>query len=452
MSPMMKRERSFIILLVLGVALGAYIYFVERHRPASDAPENTPKVFEDVDASRIEELLVVAAERTRLRKSDGNWQIVEPITADADDGEASSLTSSLANLDRLEIVEEHPSDLAQFGLDPPKGEVAFRTEGATDLQRLLLGNRAPTGSGMYAKLPDQPQLLLIPAYIETTFSKSTFDLRDKAVLKFERDQVEGLELASAAGTIRLNRAAGDWRIVEPLGVRADFSTAENLMGRLASAQMRAVLSGDAPSPGELRKYGLDRPSITATVLAGHTRAVLEIGAKDAEGNHYARDPSRPLVFTVEPALVSEVDKPVGQFRRKDVFDFRSFNASRLEITREGQTVVFERQKPTGEEGATSAAGWRQTAPAEKEIETAKMDSLLSALSNVRTETWPTGPAQPGASPLVVAVAFDEDRQERVTFWRAGEDVRVARTDEPGAAVISTPDYENIVRALDDVLK
>jgi hypothetical protein len=442
-----------VILLVLGVALGAYIYFVERHRPAADTPEATPKVFDGVEASQIEELLVVGEERTRLRKNEGRWQVVEPLTVDADEGEATSLASSLATLDRLEIVDENPPTLAEFGLDPPRGEVGFRAEGSTELKRLLLGNRAPTGTGMYAKLPDQPQLLLIPAHVETTFSRSTFELRDKTVLKFEREQVDEMAIASTNGRIRLTRSSGEWRIAEPLEVRADFGTAEGLVGRLATAQMRSVVTSEAADAAALRKFGLDRPALTVAVGTGSSRATLQMGGEAGDGNRYGRDTSRPLVFTVEATLAAELEKPVAQFRRKDVFEFRPFNANRLEITREGQKLVFEKREAGGE-GTASADGWRQTAPTERDIEAAKMDTLLSALSNVRAESWTEGPAQPGAgqSPLVVSLTFDKDRQERLTFWRAGEDAQVARADEPGAAIISTPDYENIVRALDDALK
>lgn len=382
----MRRERSFLILLVLAVALGAYIYFVERKRPPSDAPEETPKVFEEVEASKIEELLVVSDERTRLKKADGRWQIVEPIAVDADEGEASSLASSLATLDRLEIIDENPSDLTEFGLDPPQGEVAFRTEGSSELTRLLLGNRAPTGSGMYAKRPDEPRLLLIPAYVDTTFRRSTFELRDKSVLKIERDQVDGLELMAGNRAIKLSRASGDWRLTEPVAARADFGAAEGIAGRLATARMQSVISSDASDAATLRKHGLDRPAVTVNVLAGSSRATLEVGGVAGDGARYARDTARPLIFTVEESLVTELEKPVAEFRRKDPFEFRPFNARRLEIARDGETLAFEKREEDGE-GDAGATAWRQTAPSERDVDVAKIDALLSALSNMRADSW-----------------------------------------------------------------
>ena len=64
----MRRERSFLILLVLGIALGAYIYFVERKRPAGDEPEQKPKVFENVQEADVEEMVVTSGgDTTRLK-------------------------------------------------------------------------------------------------------------------------------------------------------------------------------------------------------------------------------------------------------------------------------------------------------------------------------------------------------------------------------------------------
>ena len=42
--------------------------------------------------------------------------------------------------------------------------------------------------------------------------------------------------------------------------------------------------------------------------AGSTRATLAIGKADDSGNLYARDLSRPMVVTVEAALINDLKK------------------------------------------------------------------------------------------------------------------------------------------------
>ena len=72
----MQRGRSFLILIVVALALGAYIYFVESKRDPL-ATEAKGKVF-TLEPGTLEEIEVKAdsAEVTRIRKEGGEWQIV----------------------------------------------------------------------------------------------------------------------------------------------------------------------------------------------------------------------------------------------------------------------------------------------------------------------------------------------------------------------------------------
>jgi urease beta subunit len=449
----MRRERSFLILLVIGIAFGAYVYFVERKRPAGDEPEKKPKVFENVQESEIEEMLVTSGgSTTRLKKIGGKWQIVEPISSDADMEQVNNLLGNFATLERDEVVDETPSDVKRFGLSPARADVAFRKQGSKEMRHLLVGNKAPTAGEIYAQVQGEKRVILISGFMESVFVRSTFDLRDKTVLKFDRDKADALELQPATGgAVRLSRGANEWRIAAPLQVRADFGTAEAIVGHLATAQMRSLVSSDASTADALKQYGLDRPAITATVGSGSARASLQIGAAAKEGTFYARDTSRPLVFTVDSSLVDDLKKPAPDFRRKDVFDFRPFNATHLEIAQGGTTYTFDKEKKTDPKSPTTDV-WRQKSPARREIDIQKMDSFLSGFSNLRAESWAEAGAA-GSSALSFAVTFDDGRkQERVSFARQGADVFATRADEPGAAKVSATDYETAARALDAVIK
>ena len=451
----MRRERSFLILVVLGIALGAYIYFVERKRPAADQPEEKPKVFENVQAAKIEEIVVsTGTDKTRLKKTGQKWQIVEPVVSDADEGEINNLTSNLAEVTREEVVDEAPASVKPFGLDPPRSDVAFRLQGSGAARHLLIGSKAPTGAGTYAKLPGDKRVFLISGFLDAVFVRTTFDLRDKTILKFERDKIDALEIVTADHTVKLAHAPSEWHLTEPLQVRADFSVPENLIGRLGTAQMKSLVSAHATDPAALKPFGLDHPAITATVVSGSARAALLVGSPGPDGSYYAKDASRPLVFAVESTLVDDLKKPPADYRRKDIFEFRPFNATRVEITRNGQTAVFDRVKNTDPKAPTTQK-WRQTAPASRDVDLQKMDAVLSGFSNLRAESWLDKPAAPSPSGMAIAfvVKYDDGKkEERLSFVKAGGDVHVSRADEPGAAKIATTDYDAAVRALDDVLK
>ncbi|MPY89324.1 MAG: DUF4340 domain-containing protein, partial [Luteitalea sp.] len=125
----MSRGRSFLILLVIGISLGAYIYFVERKRPPAEEreAEQLEQVFPDLDAAKVTHLTVKTASgaTTTLEKEGATWQIVSPIKAGAADSEVSSITSNLSTLEIQRVVVEKPTDVAQFGLAEPRVEVTF---------------------------------------------------------------------------------------------------------------------------------------------------------------------------------------------------------------------------------------------------------------------------------------------------------------------------------------
>jgi hypothetical protein len=442
----MRGVRSTLVLLVILVGIFAYIYFVESKKEPGADTEKRPKVF-SLDASKIDELEVKlsSGQQTVLKRSDGAWQMVQPMPAHADEGEVSGITSNLASLESQRVVDESPSDLKQYGLAEPRVDVGFKAAGDKDFRHLYIGDKTATGGDLYAKLPNQKKVFLISGYLDSTFSRTPFDLRDKTILKFDRDKVDTIDVQTDSGTVEFVKAGGDWTITKPQQVRADYAAVEGLIGRLQTAQMKSIR---APEATEFRQYGLDKPQLTAILGAGSARATLEMGDKAEDGSIYARDASRPTVFTVEASLLDDLKKPADDYRRKDIFEFRSFNADSIEITRGNETLAFEKVKG---QGSTPSDKWRQVKPAARDVDQSKMETFLSKLSNLRAQSFADAKTKTGLeTPAVeVAVRFsDGKKQERVVFGRAGTDLYAGRTSEPGAAKLDATDFDDAMKALD----
>lgn len=436
---MMRGLTSTIVLVVVLAGLVGYIYFVDANRPASGTAETKPKAFE-VSPENIEEVQIknVAGETARVQRVEANWQLLEPEKADADAAAVATVTSSLASLEVQRVVDEAPADLAQYGLNPPRIDVAFRVKDQKDFQRLLVGEKTPTGSDVYAKRPDENRVFLISSYLDSIFNKTAFDLRDKTILTFDRDKADGIEVVRGAVTLQFARNGTDWRIMKPLAVRADFAAVEGVMTRLSSTQMQKVVTPDAT---DLKPYGLDRPSLAAAVTSGSSRATLLLGRSGDDGL-YAKDASRPIVFTVEQSLATDLGKDIFEFRRKDMFDARSFTANRVELRRGAETLAFEKTKGTdGKEVWRNAAG--------QNVDTAKAEELLTKLSNLRAQSFEAAQNASLKTPVLTAtVRFDESKTETVTFGRTGSDVFASRADEPGTAKLEATVFEEAIKSLD----
>lgn len=437
----MRGVTSTVAGAVVLAGLAGYIYFVDWDRPIGEE-DARERVFAATASDDVEEVAITLAAdgTTRVRKVDGAWRIVEPIETAADEGELSSIAGSLATLDIQQEVEPAATDLARYGLQPPRVEVSFRVKGEPEPRGIHFGDKAPASGELYAMLPGQTRVFLVQSFLESTFNKDTFALRDKTILAFDRDMVDRLELTGGGASMQFAKSGDNWSIVKPFSGRADFGTVEGAIERLASARMQGIAAPEATDPG---RYGLTRPAHVVTVGAGSATATLSLGATD-NALIFASDASRPMVFTVAPTLRDDLFKDIAEYRRKDLFDSRSFTATRVELRRGGDTVVVERSK-----GTDGTDAWKNAAGAV--IETPKVDDLLTRLSGIRAQSF-NASRHPSLSPpvLTVIVRFDPDRTETVTFGRAGTEVFAGRTDEPGSAAVESMTFDETMKALDAV--
>ena len=436
----MRGLKSTIALLVVLIGLVAYIYFIDAKKPASDAPETKAKAF-TVDADQIEEIRIkpTSGDASRVEKANGTWQLIEPEKAEADQGQVSNAATSLAALEINRVVDDNPSDLSQYGLNPPKAEITFRAKGQKDTHQLLLGEKTATGSDLYAKTPDQKRVFLISGYLENTFERTPFDLRDKAALKFDQSKADGIEIVHD-GTTALAKSGTEWALSKPYKARADFAGAEAVMTSLSSLQMQKIVENEAK---DLAKYGLDKPDATITVNGGSTRASLALGKKDGD-SVYARDLSRPIVFTIAATAAADLEKDTGALRRKDMFDGRSFNATRVELKRGGETLSFDKSK--GKDGKDV---WKNAAG--KEVDAMKVDDMLTKLSNIRAQLFQDRVDPVLKMPTLVAtLKLDNNMMETVTFARSGNAVLASREGEPGSATVEVMAFNDAMSAIDAV--
>jgi len=451
----MRGLRSTILLVLVLAGLGAYIYFVTWKLPEGGATDakKLEKVFAGYEADKVEEIKVMSAagDATTLKKEGGVWQVTQPITAAASESEVSGITSALGQMEIGRVIDENPTNLNDYGLSNPRIQIDFKAAGDQDYKKLLVGDKSPTGSDIFARRNDDKQVFLIPSFQETSLNRTTFDLREKSVLKFDREKIDGIDVTSGGKTLTVAKEGGDWKITRPVQTKADFGSVEGLVGRLQSVQMKSIVA-DNPPAADLKKYGLDKPEATVNLSAGSTRAALLIGGKAADNTIYVRDASRPAVFTVENALLDDLKKGADDYRRKDVFEFRPFNANRIEMTRNDQTVVLERVKGQGDNAPDT---WRRVTPSAKDVERDKSDSLLSKLSNIRAASFVDSIAKTGLDKpaLTVSVKFDDGKkEEKVTFGQSGSDVYVSRPGEPGAAKIDAADFNDAIKSLDELSK
>ncbi len=450
----MQRFRSTALLLVLFLALGGYAYFIESERsPTSDDPP-AEQAF-DIEADAIGSLTVTSdnGDVTEINRADTDtttWSVTAPFSASADGNAASAIANSLASLEISRVVETEATDLSVFGLTDPAFSVTFDSENNTET--LLIGDETPTGSDRYANIGGTNRVFLIASFLESTFNRSSLDLRDRSLLEFTGPEVTGLTIEQESSALRFSKADGAWHLLEPVRARGDFGIVEGLSGRIGSAEMIAVEVESID--GDLEPFGLDNPRMAITVETDKGNHVLVMGNESPAGTVYGRDASRAIVFTVDAALFDEFNRDIDTYRKKELFDFQPFNANGITVTRDGEIYRFEKGSDNDDNSANSNEQlWQQVEPDQKVIEALAFDDLLSKLSGLRAESFVNGRDNTGLNiPLATfTVTYGNEQQETVTIGQSDDTYHGIHGEEDGAAVIDSTSINGVFESIDMVL-
>jgi hypothetical protein len=445
----MRGLTSTLILVLVLAGLGGYIYFVDNKRTDTgiDGGAAKSKVF-TVEADKIDEVrLTYNGESSLLRKTDGAWKMIEPVAADADTTEASGLANSIANLELNRPLDDNPKDLAAYGLAKPQMEVSFKAGTVTG--QFAIGDKTPTMGDMYAMKPGDKKVFLISSFQESNFNRKPFDLRDKRILKFDRDKADSLTLMRGTESLELARSGSDWKVVKPVAARSDYSGIEGLLSRLSSSNMSKLIEDNA---ADLKKYGLDKPAQTITIGTGSARTVLLVG-KTENNDTYAKDNSRPAVFTLDTTLGDDLKKNFSEYRKKEFFEFRSFSVDRMHIVgaAPGGPKIYDFEKTKAAKPGDPDV-WKVTPQGgtAHNVEQAAMDDLLTKLSGLKAESFVDAKTKTGLDKpeVVVETSYDAGKFERVRIGKVGIDAFGARDGEAGAGKIATTAMADMLKALD----
>ncbi len=438
----MRGLKSTLALGVILLGLAGYIVFVENKKPTGDTTVKTKAWV--VDGSTITDVTVRSAsgDTTRLRKSGETWMVAEPVQTTADEAIASALVNGLAGLEIDRVLDAQPAGLKDYGLDPPVTEVTFRTSADSVPKRLLIGGKTPGSGELYAQTDRSGAVVLIASFHENTFNKGTFELREKAILKFDRTKADGLEITHGSTTLAFAKSGDvDWSMSRPFAARGDFAAIDGAVSVLASTQVQKFVT---EVTADLKPYGLDRPELTARLTSDGKTQTLLVG-KSVDGTRYAKRDDSASIFTVGENLLADLKKDGNDFRRKDIFDFRAFTANRIEVARGADVLSFEKIKG---KDTTSPDNWK--ASTGKQTEAMQAEDPILKVTGLRADSFvPAVPASMTRPDAVVTVKFDENQKtEVIRFFVKDAAVYATREGEPGAAQVTRTAYDEALKALD----
>ncbi|HLY60261.1 MAG TPA: DUF4340 domain-containing protein [Terriglobia bacterium] len=321
---------------------------------------------------KTKDVLPIACQR-----ESGKWVIVAPEKLLADQSGVDTLLNTLTSATIDQVVDPHPANLKDFGLDPPTETLDLSTDAKPAQFTMMLGDETPTGNGMYAQVSGNPRVFTLPVYLKTSLTKSLFDLRDKRAVTLDADQIQKIEVESKekgkSYTLQKN-PEGVWDLVLPPSVRADRSSVDSLVSDLRTLSMASIVAEDKKKSSE---YGLAAPALTLKLASPSGSQTVIIGKKDGD-KYDAANSGLPPIFTLSSNVLTQFQKNVEDLRDKQLFSFSPFEVSHFEVVTPKGHWTFEKQKDK----------WRETVPAAKDVSKDKVDSLLQQVGDLRAESFP----------------------------------------------------------------
>ncbi len=433
------------------VALLAFVYFYEikggEERRQEAEKSKQLFVFQEDDAQRLE--LLRGDDALVLDKGTGGWNLSAPMTDGADQEAVERYLRNLLECEREKVVVDSAAasaeEAAQYGLDAPRLKVRLQTEDGAE-QVVAFGADSPTDRFTYAQLQgDNPEIFVVRAWRFDNLDKQAFDLRDRRVLAFAKDEVMQVQRWGAGGETVLARAEPDWQMREPVTARAAADAVDGLLDKIDQAEIEAFVAED-PDTSALAAYGLgERASqVEIALLVGADRAEkrLAIGGADEQGRWYARDASRPQVFLVDSTLVQELTKGLSDLRDKEPLRFERDQVERIVLTR-GTAPAFAADKDT-------SGVWHLSEPMGRDAKSWKLNSLLSDLEQLEVEDFAEKLPAEATSVFSIELLGEGQTLLAARFSAAAGTSYLQQEGDDAVYVVSGDDFAELDLDIDDV--
>jgi hypothetical protein len=320
--------------LVIAIALGTYIYRVEKPRIEEEA---APDRFVSFEADEVQELRLSYPDSTSLKLSreSGEWMLLEPTIAPADDNAVTGLVNRIVGVtaDRRISMDDVES-LETYGLegDGEQARLSILLKDGSEPPDIIVGGTTPVGYQAFSRLEGADEIVVTPLIFHTGVKKTAFELRDKSLFEIVPQSVIAATLTNGEQTISVTRAGDAWTLIEPVQDDADRQQIEGLIAAMNS--MAALEFHDDPSA--LEAPGFDSPTLSFSLETAegdnHGFTLGKRIAGPAPG-HYLRRDEDGLVVKVGETVRVHFDRDTNALRDKQLFKCSADQITHIEFDR-----------------------------------------------------------------------------------------------------------------------
>jgi hypothetical protein len=328
---------------------------------------------------------------TVLERLDGAWRITSPVNAAPEKMAIDALTSLLVAALTRNRIEERADEaaLVRYGLKPPRFTVHALAHVGDDASRkkelTLLGGVENTFDGtFYVQREGESAVYSAEGGVRWALDKSTYDLRDKAVLDLDEGVVKSIAVKTATNQYALERdLVNQWKLVRPFAAEADPGSVSSIFTALKGER---ALSFPTDSPEARQAFGLEKPQVDATftLASGDPVRIRLSTSADAGASAWAlrEGPGGAVLAELPTTALQDLDRNPLDLKDRSLLRFKSDAVAKLTL-RLAEGTVLVAQKSIALDGGPSDA-WVLTAPVQGPAKKFRLGQLLYTLNGLRS--------------------------------------------------------------------
>ena len=218
------------------------------------------------------------------------------------------------------------------------------------------------------------------------------------------DKLSEVEITKGSEVLKLEKPRDNWQVVSPKKFWPSQSAVEKMLKGLGDLECV-----DFGQDGQDKEYGLDDPKMTvkAVLTAAETGKKKEyqfLVGKLIEGKGYAvKTDGEDAVRLVAAEKLEPLKMDYLGLRDKTMLSIEAKNVEAVEIS--GKKKKYRAQRV--------ATGWTLTVPKGEAVDTAKLEDVLAALSNLRA-------SEIVADTLIDAKEYGLDKPEMTVTVEMGQ--------------------------------
>lgn len=320
--------------------------------------------------------------RIVCQKDGLNWKITHPIAMTADSEEINYILSELHALQVSSYEmdgEDVKTALNQYGLDTPKIKLTLKDGKRTyglDIGNTVTASKEQENDEtqlVYVKSVHQGGIYTVHNDIVRVLKKSVFDLRDKRILDFQREDTTKFVIQHGKQKLIGIKLHEDiWELDGSIKSIADPQAISDLLFGVDSLQ---AVSFVTDSSNQLALYGLESPIIqVAFSIRGEIKpAILLIGNDAKDNTVYVKTNNSDQITRVKRDLIDKIAQAETWLRNKDIFNFNIDDPTRLTLKYGDVSFTCQRL----------GTNWRLTQPVQENANNTEVETLLYELIDLK---------------------------------------------------------------------